>query len=74
MNKIQLEEQLGKDLFDKMALSMYKFYWIDPAFYNDEEHSSDFCEIVEYPIESFETSCYKACAEYLIDKSEEENS
>ena len=33
MNKIQLEEQLGKDLFDKMALSMYKFYWIDPAFY-----------------------------------------
>ena len=59
MNKIQLEEQLGKDLFDKMALSMYKFYWIDPAFYNDEEHSSDFCEIVEYPIESFETSCYE---------------
>lgn len=55
----EYEEILGKDLFDKMALSIYEHYWIDPAFYNNEEHSSDFCEIVEYPIESFETSCYE---------------
>ena len=53
------EALIGKETFDRLALGMYKFYWIDPAFYNNEEHSSDFCEIVEWPINSFETNCYE---------------
>ena len=48
------EALIGKETFDRLALGMYKFYWIDPAFYNNEEHSSDFCEVTEWPVEQLQ--------------------
>ena len=48
------EALIGKETFNRLALSMYKFYWIDPAFYNNEEHSSDFCEVTEWPVEQLQ--------------------
>lgn len=52
------EALIGKETFDRLALGMYKFYWIDPAFYNNEEHSSDFCEVTEWPVEQLQLKCY----------------
>ncbi|MCT7648934.1 hypothetical protein [Aliarcobacter butzleri] len=55
----EFESILGSELFNKIAMLPYKHYWVDPSFYNGEEHASDFCEIVEWPINSFETNCYE---------------
>ncbi|MFX4155636.1 hypothetical protein ACOL23_11895 [Aliarcobacter butzleri] len=55
----EFESILGSELFNKIAMLPYKHYWVDPSFYNGDEHASDFCEIVEWPINSFETNCYE---------------
>ncbi|MFY4789621.1 hypothetical protein ACOTWR_06800 [Aliarcobacter butzleri] len=55
----EFESILGSELFNKIAMLPYKHYWVDPSFYNGDEHASDFCEIIEWPINSFETNCYE---------------
>lgn len=55
----EFESILGSELFNKIAMLPYKHYWVDPSFYNGDEHASDFCEIIECPINSFETNCYE---------------
>lgn len=44
--------------FIKLVNANYKFFWLDPAFNINCEHSSDFCEIVDWPVEKLVLECY----------------
>lgn len=54
---VEYESILG-DLFSKLADKIYNYYWIDPSFYDDDEHASGLCEIAIWPLESLRLNAY----------------